>query len=165
VAASLKPCGSCSRHVRANERVCPFCGERVELFESVAELRLLSRLDRNTMVALGAVLSAAGIVLGCREAAAPVAIYGAPATPNEVNSVQEPAAPPSSASPLEPLPPDQPPAEKPPAPPAPSPAPVAPTASAAPGFPPAAAYGAPPSMGPGIAPAPAPAPPAPAPRK
>ncbi|HEX2872194.1 MAG TPA: hypothetical protein VHP33_13075 [Polyangiaceae bacterium] len=157
--ASLKPCGSCSRHVRANERVCPFCGERVELFESVAELRLLSRLDRNTMVALGAVLSAAGIVLGCREAVAPVAVYGAPATPNQV---QEPTAPPGSASPLEPLPPDQPPGDQPPAP---SPAPVAPTASAAPGFPPAAAYGAPPSMGPGIAPAPVPAPPVPAPHK
>ena len=164
MAASLKPCASCSRHVRTSERACPFCGERLELFEGLSELRLLSRLDRNTMVRLGAVLSAAGIVLGCRETPTPIAIYGAPAPPSEV---QEPTAPPGSASPLEPLPPDAPPAEKPPSekpPLAPAP-PAAPTASAAPGFPPAAAYGAPPSMSPGIAPAPAPTPPAPAPRK
>jgi len=151
VAASLKPCGNCSRHVRASESACPFCGQRLQLSESVAEFRLLSRLDRNTMVALGAVLSAAGIVLGCRETA--MAIYGAPpATPDQV---QEPTAPPGSATPGELAPPEEP---KPPA---------APTASATPGVPPgapAAAYGAPPSMGPAVAPMP-PSAPAPTPGK
>jgi len=44
--------------------------------DTIAELRLLSPLDRSRLVALGAVLSAAGIALGCREPA--VAVYGAP---------------------------------------------------------------------------------------
>jgi len=163
VAGRLKPCGNCSRHVRTHERACPFCGEQLALSEPVEELRLLSRLDRNTMVALGAVLSAAGIALGCREAA-PVAIYGAPATPEQVQPA--PSAVPPTPSPadsdstaLAPAASTAPPAAStappaastapPPPPPAPTHAtkPAKPRASAQP-LAPAAAYGAPPSMGP-----------------
>jgi hypothetical protein len=165
VAGGLKPCGNCSRHVRTHERACPFCGEQLALSEAVEELRLLSRLDRSTMVALGAVLSAAGIALGCREAA-PVAIYGAPAPPEQVQPVPSAAPPPAAptstdATVLAPAPSTSTSAS--PAPvttaPAPTPAPTLavkpakPPASARP-LAPAAAYGAPPSMGPpgGVAP-------------
>lgn len=103
VAGRLKPCGSCSRHVRTHERACPFCGGQLAFSEPVEELRLLSRLDRNTMVALGAVLSAAGIALGCREAA-PIAIYGAPAPPEQMqpapSAAPPPVAPAASDSPV-----------------------------------------------------------------
>ena len=102
------------------------------MFEPVEELRLLSRLDRNTMVALGAVLSAAGIALGCREAA-PVAIYGAPAPPEQVQPAPS-AAPPPEARP--------------------APSAVKPLSPSAPPLAPAAAYGAPPPLRPpgGVAP-------------
>ena len=130
----------------------------------------MSRLDRNTMVALGAVLSAAGIALGCREAA-PVAIYGAPAPPEQVQPAPSAAPPheaPTSTSTTAMAP--APSAATAPAPSAvpsarvPLPAPTAlkpakPAASAQP-FAPAAAYGAPPRMGPpgGLAPTPPPKP-------
>lgn len=160
--AGLKPCESCSRHVRTTERACPFCGEALTPMVAIEELRLLSRLDRHRMVALGAVLSAAGIALGCREA--PVAIYGAPAAaPHEVTSGAPPAPPvlepaPSASEPAPPVSASAAPHAS--TAPAPVPAPThaskpQPTASSRP-FPPAAAYGAPPSMlpAPGIAPGP-----------
>jgi hypothetical protein len=143
----LKPCPGCNRHVRTTERACPFCGSvsSLALFEPITELRLVSRLDRSRMVALGALLSAAGIALGCREA--PVADapplppaetqHEAPAVtaPPPASSVSQPAASPSASV-------------APHAPPAPTHvAPPKPTASARP-FAPAAAYGAPPSMNP-----------------
>jgi len=64
--------------------------------EPIEELRLLTRLDRSRLAALGAVLSAAGIVIGCREAP-PVAVYGAPASPADAPSAA-PAEAPSSSS-------------------------------------------------------------------
>jgi preprotein translocase subunit SecD len=126
----------------------------------IEELRLLSRLDRNTMVALGAVLSAAGIAFGCREAA-PVAIYGAPAPPEQVQPAPSAAPPPAAPAPSDTT-------VMVPAPsasasvmvPAPSASasvapskPPKPRASSQP-FAPATAYGVPPRMGPpgGVAP-------------
>lgn len=163
MAGSLVPCGGCQRHVRTSERSCPFCGEALALAEPVQELRLLTRLDRSAMVKLGAVLSAAGIVLGCHEP--PVAIYGGPPVPpapapsGEPPAVLEPAPPASVAAPT-------------PAPssaassaPAPSPAKPKSTATAKPANPPpgapAAAYGAPPMINPGSSIVPSPSKPQP----
>lgn len=96
----LLPCSGCQRHVRRAERHCPFCGVALASGEPrLAELRLLTPLDRSRWVALGAVLSAAGIALGCREPA--VAVYGAPppSPPEAVSaspSVEPPATQPSA---------------------------------------------------------------------
>ncbi len=105
----LLPCTECGRHVRSRERSCPFCGVALALQEVIPELRLLTPLDRGRMAALGAVLSAAGIVLGCREPA--VAIYGgppppheAPAAPSGAPSTNEPAPMPSAEGEAVPLP-------------------------------------------------------------
>ena len=153
MAGALMPCGGCSRHVRITERSCPFCGVALALIEPVQELRLLTRLDRSRMVALGALLSAAGIALGCREQV--VAVYGAPPTP-----VLAPSAAPSAAPPALEVPPAPSASAAAPAAPPPSqssavlvPVPkqsAAPKATSAPTGAPAAAYGAPPRMpGPG----------------
>jgi hypothetical protein len=111
---------------------------------------LLTRLDRSRMVALGAVLTAAGIIIGCREPT-PAPVYGGPPpqapepaapttpSPSASTSLATPAAseaaPPTSASAV----PSSPPAPKP-----------QPTAKAKPVNPnpgaPVAAYGAPPKM-------------------
>jgi hypothetical protein len=80
--------------VRTSERSCPFCRTPLSLREPIEELRLLTRLDRSRLASLGAVLSAAGIALGCREP--PVAIYGAPAAP-VAPSASGAAPPPPSA--------------------------------------------------------------------
>lgn len=121
----LMPCGGCNRHVRVGERGCPFCGAMLALSEPVAELRLLTRLDRSRLVALGALLSAAGIALGCREQKV-VAVYGAPPSQVGTSSTAPPTVPPpaSTGSALVPKP---------------DPAPARPGA-------PVAVYGAPPRM-------------------
>lgn len=95
----LLPCAGCRRHVRATERSCPFCGVGLEARETIAELRLLTPLDRSRLVALGAVLSAAGIAFGCREPA--VAVYGAPPSDGIVSpapSTEPPAALPAPSA-------------------------------------------------------------------
>ncbi len=127
---SLMPCGGCNRHVRSSERSCPFCGATLALSEPIKELRLLTRLDRSRMVALGAMLSAAGIALGCHEQQV-VAVYGAPPSPVHSSSAAPPTAPPpaGSGSVL-----------------APNPEPVPAPTSSGPIGAPAAVYGAPPRM-------------------
>ena len=77
--AGLMACPNCQRHVRSHERACPFCESALSLSEPIAELRLLSRLDRGRLVTIGAALSAAGIALGCGGAA--------PATPEPATPV------------------------------------------------------------------------------
>lgn len=148
---SLMPCDSCRRHVLATERTCPFCGTKLAHLQPVAELRLVTRLDRSHLAAFGAVLTAAGIIIGCQEKPpAAVAIYGAPAAPAPSTEPMPSPAPPSSATPASPETIVAPKTE-------PEPAPVAPakpTATARPANPtpgaPAAAYGAPPNIpGPG----------------
>lgn len=145
----LKPCGACRRHVRESERACPFCAAPLGVGPGVAELRLLNRLDRGQLVALGAVLSAAGIALGCREQ--PVAsVYGAPPTVMETPSAEPSAtpAPTSSGTVLEPSPAPSSSAAAPP--------PTALKPSPSPTFTPVPAYGAPPRPTPDIAPVPPP---------
>jgi hypothetical protein len=131
--------------VRATERSCPFCGVALALVEPIEEFRLLTRLDRDRMVAVGAVLAAAGIALGCREQV--VAVYGAPPNPIEVRSAAPSAQPvPPEAPPVAPEatpPPSASAASSPPPtakPSATARAPVSPTGA------PVAAYGAPPRM-------------------
>lgn len=158
MAGALVPCGGCQRHVRTTEQSCPFCGAALTSIggrEPVAELRLLTRLDRGRMVALGAALSAAGIVLGCQQPA--VAIYGGPPVPAPTPTPSAtPTAPPPQMQPSEPAPATSvaepaPSASAPPTPVVvkPKPAPTSKPTNPIPGAP-AAAYGAPPKMpGPG----------------
>jgi hypothetical protein len=93
----LVPCGRCSRHVRSVERSCPFCGSALALSEPVEELRWLTPLDRLRMASLGAVLSAAGFALGCREP--PVVTNPSPVAPVDV----APSTPPSVVAPPAPV--------------------------------------------------------------
>jgi hypothetical protein len=58
-------CPACNRHVRCNERSCPFCGVALALFTRAPEYRLKTRLDRNATFSLGAAFAAVGILLGC----------------------------------------------------------------------------------------------------
>ena len=97
MAGSLMPCGACNRHVRSGERSCPFCGVTLALSEPIAELRLLTRLDRSRLVALGALLSGAGMALGCHEQKV-VAVYGAPPSPVGTSSSAPPTVPPPAGS-------------------------------------------------------------------
>lgn len=123
------PCAGCNRHVRATESRCPFCEAPLALSEPLEEWRLLTRLDRGRMVAFGAMLSAAGIALGCRQEVGPT--HGAPPP-------SPPVVAPTSAEPP---------------PPAPTPKQTATPPTENPPGAPAAAYGAPPAMpGPGSEP-------------
>ena len=111
MAGRLLPCASCHRHVRTAERSCPFCGVALEMNEPLEEWRLLTRLDRLGLISLGAVLSAAGIAIGCHEpptasdGGAPSAVESTTA----ISSAEPPVVPPTSAlsvpTPATPLPP------------------------------------------------------------
>jgi hypothetical protein len=116
------PCGGCNRHVRIRERSCPFCGATLALSEPLTELRLLTRLDRSRLVALGALLSAAGIALGCREQKV-VMVHGAPARSVGSSASSPPSVPPPADT-----------------------GSAAPTGTSGPTGAPVAVYGAPPRM-------------------
>ena len=51
---SLHPCPHCSRHHRACERVCPFCGGELPACEAAPTARSLGRMSRAMLVAAGA---------------------------------------------------------------------------------------------------------------
>jgi hypothetical protein len=73
-------CGACQRHVRCEERVCPFCGTAVVSQLRVLDYRLLTRLDRSRALSLSAALAAAGFVTACSSTES-VPVYGAPCNP------------------------------------------------------------------------------------
>jgi hypothetical protein len=76
----LSECPSCNRHVRCEERACPFCGARVSSSLRVMEYRLKTRLDRSRAFSLGAALAAAGFLTNCEDGEGQ-AVYGAPCNP------------------------------------------------------------------------------------
>ncbi len=76
----LKGCWSCQRHVRCNERTCPFCGVALAFFMRAPEYRLKTRLGRGATFGLGAALSALGFALGCSGDNA-MALYGGTCAP------------------------------------------------------------------------------------
>lgn len=75
----LSECDTCHRHVRCDERCCPFCGSALHARLSTLPYRLLNRLERSRAFSLGAALAAVGIATGCEGQSGPV--YGAPCNP------------------------------------------------------------------------------------
>lgn len=61
----LVPCPSCSRHVRASETACPFCGDAIDLSASPAPAEPRSRLGRVAIFAFGATLIGATSMVAC----------------------------------------------------------------------------------------------------
>jgi len=100
--AHLVTCEECSRHVRASEAACPFCGAAIAtaLRTSAPRRAPGMRLSRAGLVAVGAFAVAAPIALaGCAESAQ-MAVYGGP--PPELVDQQAPdggARPTPSATP------------------------------------------------------------------
>lgn len=78
----LTVCAECSRHLRCEERVCPFCGARNQASLRVAEYRIKSRLSRGQAFSLGASLTLAGFSTSCEEGGDALhSVYGAPCNP------------------------------------------------------------------------------------
>lgn len=65
----LLPCPSCSRHVRASERACPFCAAALDTAAASARLAPAptSRLGRAATFAFGAAVATTLQVSGCAE--------------------------------------------------------------------------------------------------
>jgi hypothetical protein len=61
----LLPCPSCSRHVRASEQECPFCGEALSLAGIPAPPLPTTRLGRAATFAFGATLIGATSIVAC----------------------------------------------------------------------------------------------------
>ncbi len=113
----LRPCLACSRHVRASERACPFCGaalpERVE-----RALVARGRLGRAAIFAFRASSALAlSTLTACGDDAPPGAPpitappeetimqpYGAPPEPRPEPTPLEPVPEPTLAPPVEPTP-------------------------------------------------------------
>lgn len=69
--SSLHPCPHCSRHHRACERLCPFCGGQLPACEAGSAPRSPGRMSRAMLVAAGAAALGGASCSG-------VALYGAP---------------------------------------------------------------------------------------
>ncbi len=87
----LAPCPGCARHVRVDERACPFCASQLDLSGVPAPRPVPGRLSRAALFALGAALTAGGID-GC---ATQSAAYGAPAADPSTGNEVEATPPPS----------------------------------------------------------------------
>lgn len=61
----LVPCPACSRHVRAFEAECPFCGDVLDLANSPPPVMPTSRLGRAATFAFGATLIGATSIVAC----------------------------------------------------------------------------------------------------
>jgi hypothetical protein len=75
MATSLRPCPGCSRHVRASEPACPFCGGDLgDAFRSVPGPRVpaVGRLSRAALFAIGA----GGLTVGSGCGSLSQAMYG-----------------------------------------------------------------------------------------
>jgi hypothetical protein len=72
--SQLLPCPHCSRHHRACEPLCPFCGNPLPPCEPAPQARARGRLNRATLFAAGAALIGGAT---CESSAVP--LYGAPA--------------------------------------------------------------------------------------
>ena len=136
----LVPCAQCSRHVRVEDEICPFCRSRVEPRGAERGRGGAQGLSR-AMLVFGASVALAAGSEACGEPHTVVSLYGAPPSIEDAAPPTAPdmsaAVPPASAS-------------------ASPPAPIAPAASATPGpsgsaEPPkgsfSSAYGAPPPPG------------------
>lgn len=61
---SLRPCPSCSRHVRATETACPFCSAVLPPTASSPPTRSLGRLGRAAIFAFGAATTTTAVACG-----------------------------------------------------------------------------------------------------
>lgn len=82
----LEPCPACQRHVRTDERVCPFCAAEIADAMASAPKRgqPVQRLGRAALLSFGLSAGAAALT-GCEDDTRPVAIYGAPSPPEDAS--------------------------------------------------------------------------------
>jgi hypothetical protein len=90
----LRPCKSCSRHVRADEARCPFCS--AELETALPQAFIDGRLSRAAIMAVGTAL-AAGTLGGCGNGVGD-SISVAPAYGGPPQPMPRPPTPDDSAS-------------------------------------------------------------------
>ncbi|MGZ3423644.1 MAG: hypothetical protein ACXVEF_29720 [Polyangiales bacterium] len=88
----LGPCSSCRRHVRTDERVCPFCGSAVAGL--AVKSGVTQRMSRAAIVALGTIAVAA---TGCPKengggSETIVQPYGAPPQPQPPDAGPAPSS-------------------------------------------------------------------------
>jgi hypothetical protein len=82
----LEPCPACQRHVRTDERVCPFCAAEIADAMARAPKRAqpVQRLGRAALLSFGLSAGAAALT-GCDDDGHTVAIYGAPTPPQDAS--------------------------------------------------------------------------------
>jgi hypothetical protein len=81
----LEPCPACQRHVRADERVCPFCAADLTTMVHRPPRRPMpgERLGRAALMSLSL---SAGALGACEQG---VPVYGAPSPPDEDHEGQD----------------------------------------------------------------------------
>lgn len=84
--ASLHPCPSCARHVRATSSACPFCGAEVT---PAADVRPLLSRPRTR----AAILFAGAAVVGACSSTSVAPAYGVPVADSGVEDAGEDAVP------------------------------------------------------------------------
>ena len=80
---SLRPCVSCTRHVRSSEAVCPFCGETMSVAPAIVPRRVTG-LGRAAIMAFGVTAA------GCET---PAPAYGGPPVDLSLIHISEPTRP------------------------------------------------------------------------
>lgn len=77
----LEPCPGCSRHVRVEDRACPFCAEPLAFGALPPRAAPSRRLGRAATFAFGASVVGATALVACEDEreVAPIPVYGAPA--------------------------------------------------------------------------------------
>lgn len=107
----LRPCSGCSRHVRANVTVCPFCDAAL-VIEEPRQVVANERLGRAARMALGSAAALAISVTACDSNKPPanenIAMpYGAPPTPvlAEASAPEMPDAAPVAVAAVDAAPP------------------------------------------------------------
>jgi hypothetical protein len=73
--SALAPCPSCARHVRRDERACPFCASVLSLPALIEGRSPTERLGRAALFTFGAVLATSASA--CVGVGNPVPLYGA----------------------------------------------------------------------------------------
>jgi hypothetical protein len=70
---TLRPCGSCGRHVRVSENACPFCRASIDPTPTPPSARVVGRLGRAAIFAFGAAATTVAVASseGCSTTTTP----------------------------------------------------------------------------------------------
>src|SRR3954467_11311949 len=74
----FRTCDECSRHVRASETKCPFCGRALHAATLLQVPRAPTQLSRAQRLALVAAVAGGQLIAACGDDAIATPVYGAP---------------------------------------------------------------------------------------